>query len=317
AGSILMGRALGPIDQLIGVWKQWGAARDAYRRLSGLLDEFPARERRMELPEPRGHLLLESLDAAPPGSEARTLRGLTLAIPAGSVVGVIGPSGSGKSSLARVVLGIWPTLHGSVRLDGAEIRQYERETLGPRIGYLPQDIELFAGTVAENIARFGEVQADKVVEAARLAGVHELVLRLPQGYDTVLGVGGAGLSGGQRQRIALARALYGAPTLVVLDEPNSNLDDSGEQALLAAIQALKARGCTVLLITHRAGVLGCADRLLALNAGQLHLYGERDQVLAALNNQRAASASQQRADYRVAGYGAPQVVAAPRQGGVE
>ncbi|KUI86648.1 peptidase [Pseudomonas aeruginosa 0C2E] len=268
AGSILMGRALGPIDQLIGVWKQWGAARDAYRRLSGLLDEFPARER-------------------------------------------------GKSSLARVVLGIWPTLHGSVRLDGAEIRQYERETLGPRIGYLPQDIELFAGTVAENIARFGEVQADKVVEAARLAGVHELVLRLPQGYDTVLGVGGAGLSGGQRQRIALARALYGAPTLVVLDEPNSNLDDSGEQALLAAIQALKARGCTVLLITHRAGVLGCADRLLALNAGQLHLYGERDQVLAALNNQRAASASQQRADYRVAGYGAPQVVAAPRQGGVE
>ncbi|MFO6291562.1 ATP-binding cassette domain-containing protein, partial [Pseudomonas aeruginosa] len=175
-------------------------------------------------------------------------------------------SGSGKSSLARVVLGIWPTLHGSVRLDGAEIRQYERETLGPRIGYLPQDIELFAGTVAENIARFGEVQADKVVEAARLAGVHELVLRLPQGYDTVLGVGGAGLSGGQRQRIALARALYGAPTLVVLDEPNSNLDDSGEQALLAAIQALKARGCTVLLITHRAGVLGCADRLLALNA---------------------------------------------------
>ncbi|HEH6412117.1 TPA: ATP-binding cassette domain-containing protein, partial [Pseudomonas aeruginosa] len=146
-------------------WKQWGAARDAYRRLSGLLDEFPARERRMELPEPRGHLLLESLDAAPPGSEARTLRGLTLAIPAGSVVGVIGPSGSGKSSLARVVLGIWPTLHGSVRLDGAEIRQYERETLGPRIGYLPQDIELFAGTVAENIARFGEVQADKVVEA--------------------------------------------------------------------------------------------------------------------------------------------------------
>ena len=271
----------------------------------------------MELPEPRGHLLLESLDAAPPGSEARTLRGSTLAIPAGSVVGVIGPSGSGKSSLARVVLGIWPTLHGSVRLDGAEIRQYERETLGPRIGYLPQDIELFAGTVAENIARFGEVQADKVVEAARLAGVHELVLRLPQGYDTVLGVGGAGLSGGQRQRIALARALYGAPTLVVLDEPNSNLDDSGEQALLAAIQALKARGCTVLLITHRAGVLGCADRLLALNAGQLHLYGERDQVLAALNNQRAASAPQQRADYRVAGYGAPQVAAAPRQGGVE
>ncbi|MGP6218250.1 ATP-binding cassette domain-containing protein, partial [Pseudomonas paraeruginosa] len=247
----------------------------------------------------------------------RTLRGLTLAIPAGAVVGVIGPSGSGKSSLARVLLGIWPTLHGSVRLDGAEIRQYRRETLGPRIGYLPQDIELFAGTVAENIARFGAADPEKVVEAARLAGVHELVLRLPQGYDTALGVGGAGLSGGQRQRIALARALYGAPNLVVLDEPNSNLDDSGEQALLAAIQALKARGCTVLLITHRAGVLSCADRLLALNAGQLHLYGERDQVLGALNSQRAAPAPQQRADYRVGGYGTPQVVAAPRQGGVE
>lgn len=317
AGSILMGRALGPIDQLIGVWKQWGSARDAYRRLDGLLGEFPAREARMELPEPRGQLLLESVDVAPPGSEARTLRGLTLAIPAGAVVGVIGPSGSGKSSLARVLLGIWPTLHGSVRLDGAEIRQYRRETLGPRIGYLPQDIELFAGTVAENIARFGAADPEKVVEAARLAGVHELVLRLPQGYDTALGVGGAGLSGGQRQRIALARALYGAPNLVVLDEPNSNLDDSGEQALLAAIQALKARGCTVLLITHRAGVLSCADRLLALNAGQLHLYGERDQVLGALNSQRAAPAPQQRADYRVGGYGTPQVVAAPRQGGVE
>jgi ATP-binding cassette subfamily C exporter for protease/lipase len=316
AGSILMGRALGPIDQLIGVWKQWGAARDAYRRLTGLLEQFPARAQRMALPEPRGALLLESVEGAPPGSTLRTLHGLTLAIPAGTVVGVIGPSGSGKSSLARLLLGIWPALQGTVRLDGADIRQYDRETLGCRLGYLPQDIELFAGTVAENIARFGEMNADAVVQAARLAGVHELILRLPEGYDSRLGVAGAGLSGGQRQRIALARALYGTPSLVVLDEPNSNLDESGEQALQAAIQALKARGCTVLLITHRPAVLNCADRLLALRAGHLHFYGERDQVLAALNKKQAPE-SPQKTDYRIAAYGAPQPVATPYQGGTQ
>ena len=314
AGSILMGRALGPIDQLIGVWKQWGSTRDAYRRLNALLQQFPQGEQPMELPEPRGNLLLESVDAAPPGSNLRTLRGLSLAIPAGAVVGVIGPSGSGKSSLARVLLGIWPTQSGTVRLDGADIGQYRRETLGPRLGYLPQDIELFAGTVAENIARFGEVDADQVVAAARMAGVHELILRLPQGYDTLLGAAGGGLSGGQRQRVALARALYGSPSLVVLDEPNSNLDESGEQALQAAIQALKARGCTVLLITHRAGVLSCTDHLLALNGGQLHLYGQRDQVLAALRQQASAEQAHKPADYRVSGYGPAQVVATPRQG---
>ena len=305
AGSILLGRALGPIDQLIGVWKQCGAARNAYQRLTLLLEASPPRKEPMPLPAPLGHLLLDSVDVRPPGSEVRTLRGLSLSIPAGTVLGVIGPSGSGKSSLARLILGIWPAMSGSVRIDGAEIDQYDRDTLGPYIGYLPQDIELFAGTVAENIARFGLVDPEKIVEAAKLAGVHDLILRLPAGYDTVLGVAGAGLSGGQRQRIALARALYGSPRLVVLDEPNSNLDESGEQALVAAIQALKSNGCTVLLITHRAGVLICTDRLLALNGGQLHLYGERDQVLLGLKN--AASASQTAksvADYRVAGYGA-------------
>ncbi|MDF5983711.1 ATP-binding cassette domain-containing protein [Pseudomonas aeruginosa] len=262
AGSILMGRALGPIDQLIGVWKQWGAARDAYRRLSGLLDEFPARERRMRIARAAWPPAAGPLDAAPPGSEARTLRGLTLAIPAGSVVGVIGPSGSGKSSLARVVLGIWPTLHGSVRLDGAEIRQYERETLGPRIGYLPQDIELFAGTVAENIARFGEVQADKGGWRRRAwPGSMNWSCACRRATTPCSASAAPGFPAASASTSPLARALYGAPTLVVLDEPNSNLDDSGEQALLAAIQALKARGCTVLLITHRAGVLGCADRL--------------------------------------------------------
>jgi ATP-binding cassette subfamily C exporter for protease/lipase len=313
AGSILLGRALGPIDQLIGVWKQWGAARNAYRRLTTLLEKAPARIQPMQLPAPQGHLLLDSVDVTAPGSEVRTLRGLTLAIPAGSVVGVVGPSGSGKSSLARAVLGIWPVLNGTVRLDGAEIGQYEREKLGPYIGYLPQDIELFAGTVAENIARFGQVDAGKVVAAAQLAGVHELILRLADGYDTLLGVGGTGLSGGQRQRIALARALYGSPKLLVLDEPNSNLDESGEQALIAAIKTLKNTGCTVLLITHRVGVLVCTDRLLALTGGQLHLYGERDQVLHALQHApNTAAATKPAADYRAAGYGALKVNNTPQ-----
>ncbi|WXL26824.1 type I secretion system permease/ATPase [Ectopseudomonas mendocina] len=311
AGSILLGRALGPIDQLIGVWKALGGARNAYRRLTLLLEIAPVRKQRMPLPAPQGQVLLDSVDVSAPGSDVRSLRGLSLAIPAGSVVGVIGASGSGKSTLARAVLGIWPARSGTVRLDGADIDQYDREQLGPYLGYLPQDIELFAGSVAENIARFGTVDPEKVVRAAQMAGVHELILRLPEGYDTLLGVGGAGLSGGQRQRVALARAIYGSPKLVVLDEPNSNLDESGEQALVAAIQALKSNGCTVLLITHRAGVLVCADRLLALSGGQLNLYGERDQVLQALKNPQGAAAAKPTADYRVAGYGALKVNNAP------
>ncbi|MCU1717098.1 type I secretion system permease/ATPase [Pseudomonas sp. 5P_3.1_Bac2] len=315
AGSILMGRALGPIDQLIGVWKQWGATREAYQRLQQLLVQHPLNQPPMQLPDAQGHVLLESVDASPPTSKARTLRGLTVQIGAGNVVGVVGPSGSGKSTLARVILGIWPVAAGTVRLDGAQISQYQRELLGPRIGYLPQDVELFAGSVAENIARFGQPDSDQVVQAARAAGVHELVLRLPNGYDTQLGEGGAGLSGGQRQRIGLARALYGTPTLVVLDEPNANLDDSGERALMAAINGLKERGCTVLLISHRPGILAITDRLLALNAGQLYLYGERDQVLNALNNPRGVSPAEPAKDYRTTGYSTTQVRAA--KGGAE
>jgi ATP-binding cassette subfamily C exporter for protease/lipase len=208
------------------------------------------------------------------------LQGLAFSLPAGSVLGVIGPSGSGKSTLARVLVGVWKPSAGQVRLDSAELAQWPARQLGPQIGYLPQDIQLFAGTVAENIARFGPADGDKVLAAAALAGVHELVLQWPQGYDTRLGEGGAGLSGGQKQRIALARALYGLPALVVLDEPNANLDEAGERALLAAIDQLKALQRTVVLVTHRANVLSRVDHLLILRNGQLHRFGPAASVLA-------------------------------------
>ncbi len=280
AGSILMGRVLGPIDQLIGAWKQWGPARDAYLRLGALLHEHPPALDPLRLPAPKGTLVLQGVDAGPPGRSQPTLQGLAFSLPAGSVLGVIGPSGSGKSTLARVLVGVWKPSAGQVRLDSAELAQWPPRQLGPQIGYLPQDIQLFAGTVAENIARFGPADGDKVLAAAALAGVHELVLQWPQGYDTRLGEGGAGLSGGQKQRIALARALYGLPALIVLDEPNANLDEAGEHALLAAIDQLKALQRTVILMTHRANVLSRVDHLLILRNGQLHRFGPAASVLA-------------------------------------
>ncbi|WP_455922176.1 type I secretion system permease/ATPase [Pseudomonas putida] len=280
AGSILMGRVLGPIDQLIGAWKQWGPARDAYKRLGVLLLEHPPAADPLRLPAPKGAVGLQGVDAGPPGRSQPTLHGLAFSLPAGSVLGVIGPSGSGKSTLARVLVGVWQPSAGQVRLDSAELAQWPPRQLGPQIGYLPQDIQLFAGTVAENIARFGPADSDKVLAAAALAGVHELVLQWPQGYDTRLGEGGAGLSGGQKQRIALARALYGLPALIVLDEPNANLDEAGEHALLAAIDQLKALQRTVILMTHRANVLSRVDHLLILRDGRLHRFGPAASVLA-------------------------------------
>lgn len=282
ACAILMGRALQPVELAIGTWKQLINARAAYHRLDELLQEFPERGTGMQLPRPNGHIVLENATAIPPGSRVTVLRGLTFAINAGDVVGIIGPSAAGKSSLARLLVGIWPTQSGKVRLDGAEIYQWNKDELGPYIGYLPQDIELFDGTVAENIARFGTIDSELVIDAAKRAGVHEMVLRTPQGYDTRLGDAGGQLSGGQKQRIGLARAMYGNPVLVVLDEPNSNLDDVGEQALLRAVADLKARGTTVILISQRTNVLSGVDKLLVLREGQLYLFGSRDQVLAAL-----------------------------------
>lgn len=282
AGSILAGRALAPVDLLIGSWRGFLSARDAYQRLGDLLAAFPAREAGLPLAPPAGAVRLEAVTAVPPGGRQVVLRNVSLQIAPGQVVGVVGPSGAGKSSLARLLVGVWPAAGGSVRLDGADIMQWDKARLGPYIGYLPQDVELFEGTIAENIARFGEVDAQRVLEAARLAGVHDMILQLPDGYDTQIGVGGAVLSGGQRQRIGLARAVYGLPVLIVLDEPNSNLDDVGEAALVQVIQALKAAGRTVVMITHRTSVLATVDNLLVLRDGQVLLYGPRDEVLARL-----------------------------------
>nr|WP_299240487.1 type I secretion system permease/ATPase [uncultured Halomonas sp.] len=289
AGSILMGRALAPIDQMIGSWKGFVASRSAYERLNELLEQIPEENRRMSLPAPVGDVAIESVAAAPPGVRMATIRGINFNVAKGEHVGIIGPSAAGKSTLARVILGVWPSQVGKVRLDGADITQWNRDELGPYIGYLPQDIELFDGTISENIARFGEVDPQKVVEAARKAGVHEMILQLPNGYDTAIRASSGVLSGGQRQRVGLARALYGNPVLVVLDEPNSNLDDSGERALARALQALKAEGVTLFVISHRTSILKSMDNLLVLKDGQVSMYGTRDQVFAQFAKQQNAA----------------------------
>lgn len=236
----------------------------------------------MALPAPKGAVTLENLTASAPNSQTVILRGISAAINAGEIVGVIGPSASGKSTLARLLVGVWPAASGKVRLDGADIFAWNKAEVGPYIGYLPQDVELFEGSIAENIARFDEVDAEKVVKAAQRAGVHEVILRFPKGYDTPIGPAGSFLSGGQRQRIALARAIYGDPVLVVLDEPNSNLDDIGEQALVRAVLNLKAQGSTVVMVTHRTNIVSVVDKLMVLRDGALQLYGPRNDVLTAL-----------------------------------
>jgi len=291
AGSILLGRALAPIDMIIGSWKGFISARSQYTRLNEILDKQLAEPERMSLPSPKGEVRVENLIISAPGSKAPIIRNVSFAAAAGSIVGVIGPSASGKSTLARALLGVWAPQHGVVRLDGADVNAWDKRELGPHLGYLPQDIELFEGTVGDNIARFGDIDAAKVVEAARIAGVHEMILQLPDGYDTVIGGDGVNLSGGQRQRIGLARALYGDPRLIVLDEPNSNLDEVGERALAAALRALKARGATVFVITHRTSILDQLDRLLVLRDGAIALYGPRELVVAELNKQQNAQAA--------------------------
>jgi len=246
AGAVLLGRALAPLDLIIGSWKGFISARSQYHRLNGILDQLQAQPERMPLPAPQGHIQVENLVVTAPGSMTPIIKNISFSVPAGCVVGIIGPSAAGKSTLVRALMGVWPPLHGVVRLDGADISTWNKHDLGPHIGYLPQDIELFEGTVGENIARFTEVDSEKVIQAAKTAGVHEMILLLPDGYDTVIGSEGLMLSGGQRQRIGLARALYGSPRLIVLDEPNSNLDDVGDRALAAAIHQLKQSGATVL-----------------------------------------------------------------------
>lgn len=293
AGSILLGRALAPVEQVIGVWRQWGGVRSSHERLIKLLEANPARKPGMELPAPRGELSLEGVTAAPPGARVPVLRNVSFALEPGDVLGIIGPSGSGKSTLARLLVGIWPAAGGKVRLDSADVYQWNKDQLGPHLGYLPQDIELFAGSISENIARFGSLDSEAIIQAARLAGVHEMILHFPQGYDTMIGEGGGGLSGGQKQRIALARALYGGPALIVLDEPNSNLDESGEEALRGAIAQLKEAGKTVVLITHRTSIIATTNKLLLLRDGAIQMFGPTSQVLASLaqaNQRKGAGA---------------------------
>lgn len=285
AGSILMGRALAPIDLMIGSWAGFNGARSAYKRLNELLSAIPADTEKMALPDPEGRVTLENLVVVPPGAKKPALKGLQIEVAPGDHVGIVGPSAAGKSTLARALLGIWPAANGAVRIDAADVQHYNRTQLGPHLGYLPQDIELFDGTVSENIARFGEVNAEAVVAAAKKAGVHEMILQLPNAYDTVIGGTSGALSGGQRQRIGLARALYGNPKIIVLDEPNSNLDDVGEQALARAIKQLKVEQTTLLVVSHRQSVLRNIDKLMVLRDGQVEQYGDRDEVLQKLAQQ--------------------------------
>jgi ATP-binding cassette subfamily C exporter for protease/lipase len=279
AASILLTRALSPVDLAIGTWRTLVSARGAYGRLNELLDRFPSRDQAIRLPVPEGRVQAENLVVAPPGSREAILKGLNFVVPAGSVVAVVGQSASGKSTLARTLVGVWAPLGGTLRLDGAEVHKWNKVELGSSVGYLPQDIELFEGTIAENIARFGDLDSDRILEAARKAGVHEIVLRLPQGYETPIGEGGLVLSAGQRQRVALARALYGNPALVVLDEPNANLDEAGDAALLAALRTMKEEKTTVFVVTHRVNVLSVVDAVMVLSAGLIRAFGPRDAVL--------------------------------------
>ncbi|AJQ47882.1 type I secretion system permease/ATPase [Pseudomonas putida] len=282
ACSILTGRALGPVEQVIASWKQLLGCRLAWGRLNDLLQDYPQRPPSMSLQRPMGMLAVENVIAGAPGTTTSIVRGVSFSLVPGESLGIIGPSASGKSTLARLLVGVWPAQAGKVRLDGADIFTWNKAELGPWLGYLPQDVELFEGSIAENIARFAEVDSDAVIRAARSSGVHDMILRFPQGYDTRLAADGTPLSGGQKQRIALARALYGEPNLVVLDEPNANLDDVGEKALVDALAELKARGATVILVSHRPNVLCAVDKILMLRDGAVHMLGSRDEVFAAL-----------------------------------
>lgn len=280
AGSIILSRAMAPIEQSINAWRGLIAAISAYQSIKQLLGRTPATGDAMSLPRPAGKLSLEGIGFVPHGAPEPVLRGVSIEIGAGEAIGLIGASASGKTTLARILVGSWRPTAGHARLDGADVFIWDGADRGRHIGYLPQDVELFDGTVRENIARMGEPDTDAVIAAAQLAGVHELILRLPNGYETVIGDGGARLSGGQRQRLALARALYGDPALVVLDEPNSNLDTEGEQALMTALAELKGRGVTTIVIAHRPSVLASVDRLVVMHQGRIEMEGARDDILA-------------------------------------
>ncbi|NTV01831.1 MAG: type I secretion system permease/ATPase [Chlorobiaceae bacterium] len=291
-GWVLGGKVLNPLVQIIAGWRQVESVRESYRRLNGMMQAMPKKEKGMPLPAPTGMLSVEGVSAGPPGTQLQVLRGLAFRIASGDCVAVVGPSASGKTTLARLLVGIWPAMSGKVRLDGSDIYAWDKEELGPHIGYLPQTVELFEGTLAENIARFGEPDPEKVRGACRMVGLEGFADTLPQGFDTNIGDDGAFLSGGQRQRVALARAVYGMPKLVVLDEPNSNLDDAGDADLVSTLQQLKALGSTVIVISHKMNILAAVGYMLVLVDGQVKLFGPRDEVLQALQPKPNTAAPQ-------------------------
>ncbi len=287
AGTILLGRAMAPVESLIGNWNGLVAARSAHARLVQLFPKIFDDAPRQSLPPPQGRIQVERVFLAGSDKDHPILRQVDFDLPAGKALAILGPSGSGKSSLAKLLVGVWSPTSGQVRIDGAEIDHWDPDQLGPCLGYLPQDVELFPGTVAENIGRFDITNREAIIQAAKAAHVYELILRLPEGFETRLGEGGIQLSAGQAQRIGLARALYGQPRLVVLDEPNANLDAEGEIALLQALAELKAGGSTVILITHKPSLVSSMDYLLIMREGRIELLGPRDGVLARLNGQTA------------------------------
>lgn len=284
ACSSLSGRALAPFEQAIMSWKGFLNARKAYMRLNEMLDKFYSESKRTSLPAPEGNISLENVFFAPQGTQKHVLKGITFNLEAGNVLAIIGPSASGKTSLAKIIVGAWTPQIGSVRIDGASIADWNSEELGQYVGYLPQDVELFGGTIRDNIARMNkEATDDKIVEAAQLAGVHDMILQLPKGYDTELALDGASLSGGQKQRIGLARAFFGDPKILILDEPNANLDSLGELALSNALARAKEKGITTIIISHRTSILNASDKILAIKEGMVALYGSRDEVLEKMN----------------------------------
>ncbi len=291
-GSILGGRVLAPLVQIVTQWRTVVNVRDAWQRLDNLLSAVPPKASNMSLPSPKGLLQVESLMAGAPSGGPAIIKNVAFALTPGEVLAVVGPSASGKTTLARLLVGLWPAVGGKVRLDGADVATWDKEELGPHIGYLPQGVELLEGTLAENISRFGPAAPAKVKAAAQAVGLHDIIAALPNGYDTPIGHDGARLSGGQRQRVALARAIYGDPVLVVLDEPNSSLDEVGDAALASAILELKARGTTFVVMTHRTSILAVADKMMVLRDGFMQAFGPRNEVLSALKQANDAAQAQ-------------------------
>jgi ATP-binding cassette, subfamily C, bacterial len=289
AASIIMGRALAPVEIAVANWKGFIAARAAYDRIKTLLGLIPEETKKMALPAPTGAISIENVIAAPPGTRDPILRGISFALRAGEALAIVGPSAAGKSTLARVLVGVWSPAVGKVRIDGADLSHWNPEQLGRHIGYLPQDMELFSGSIAENISRFGELDEEKVIAAAKMAGVHEMIQTMPAGYNTQIGEGGQTLSGGQRQRIGLSRAVYGNPAFIVLDEPNASLDAEGEAALLSAVQQLRDQGSTWVLITHKTNILAIVDKILLMAQGQIQGFGMREEMLTRILGPRIAA----------------------------